>query len=398
MAKIGCGSLIRRAGGPKILGTAGCLVQWPEEPDRVLLLTAGRVLVGRTPELFEAVEAIEAIGQPGKPIGCLYAWSDLSGPGATADVALVHVDPGLVDAGIGPSGAPTGTTNHEPKPRDKLTIFSNGKTHNLTITDFGDQTTIDRVTPDSQAAFTYLNQIICDPATEDSRVGAMAMDDSNNIVGMVVGGDGRTFTLVTPIDALLSCTFGDLHVGGSPLQVCTLVPATAKAPEKITHPDHATQTVEPGDSQRQQEDADFEKLIVLREGQKNVVYRDSLGKPTVGIGHLVVPDDALNVGDRITDEQVDAFFKKDSATAMGAARSQAAEAGITDSAFIPYLASVNFQLGTGWTRNFPRTWKLIIEGKYQEAADQAAESIWAKQTPVRLRDFQDALRKLPPKL
>jgi hypothetical protein len=233
VAKVPYGSLIRRAGGPNILGTAGCLVQWPDEADRVLLLTAARVLVGRTPELFEAVEAVDL---PGKPIGCLCAWSDLNGP-TTADVALVHVDPALVDARIGPSDAPKGT-NLDPKPGDKLRIFANGKTHNLTITGFGDQTTIDRVTPDSRGSVNYLNQIICDPATEDSCVGAMAMDSNNNIVGMVAGGDGRTFTLVTPIDALLSCTFGNLRVGGSTLRICTSVPATAKAPEKVTHPDH----------------------------------------------------------------------------------------------------------------------------------------------------------------
>jgi GH24 family phage-related lysozyme (muramidase) len=394
MAKVTCGSLIRRAGGPNILGTGGCLVQWPGKPDQLLLLTAARVLVGRTAEQFEA---IEAVALSGKPIGCLYAWSDLKEP-TTADVALVHVDPALVDAGIGPLGAPTGT-NLNPAIGDKLTIFANGRTQTLTITGPGDtdsgDRTINRVTPDSQAPFTYRNQIICDPATEDRCVGAIAMDGSNKIVGMVVGGDGRSFTLVTPIEPLLTCTFGGPP--GPPLQVCKSVPATAKAPEKVTHPDHATPTVVPGDSQRQQEDADFEKLMELREGRKNVVYLDSLGKPTVGIGHLVVPDDGLNVGDRITDQQVDAFFRQDSATAMSAARSQAAEAGITDSAFIPYLASVNFQLGTGWTRNFTRTWKLIIEGKYQEAAAEVAQSIWAKQTPVRLHDFQDALRKLPPK-
>jgi hypothetical protein len=146
----------------------------------------------------------------------------------------VHVDPALVDAGIGPSGAPKGT-NLDPAIGDKLTIFVDGEAHTLTITSFGDQT-IDRVAPDSRAAFTYLNQIICDPATEDRCVGAMAMDGSNNIVGMVVGGDGRAFTLVTPIDALLSCTFGGPP--GPALEVCTSVPATAKAPEKVTHPDH----------------------------------------------------------------------------------------------------------------------------------------------------------------
>jgi hypothetical protein len=244
MAKITCGSLIRRAGGPNLLGTAGCLVQWPGKTDQLLLLTAARVLVGRTAEQFEgveAVEAVEAVDLPGKPIGCLYAWSDLKGP-TTADVALVHVDPALADAGIGPSGAPKGT-NLDPKLGDKLTIFADGKAHNLTITSFGDKT-IDRVTPDSHASVNYLNQIICDPATEDRCVGAMAMDGSNNIVGMVVGGDGGAFTLVTPIDALLSCTFGGPE--GPALEVCTSVPGTAKAPEMVTHPDHAMPTVEPG--------------------------------------------------------------------------------------------------------------------------------------------------------
>jgi hypothetical protein len=238
VAKITCGSLIRRAGPPNILGTGGCLVQWPGKTDRLLLLTAARVLVGRTAEQFEAIEAVEL---PGKPIGCLYAWSDLKGP-TTADVALVHVDPALVDASIGPSGAAKGT-NLNPAIGDKLTIFTNGTAHNLTITNFGDQT-IDRVTPDSRVSVNYLNQIICDPATEDRCVGAMAIDASNKIVGMVVGGDGRTFTLVTPIDALLSCTFGG--PSGPALEVRTSVPATAKAPDKVTHPDHTGGALGPG--------------------------------------------------------------------------------------------------------------------------------------------------------
>jgi GH24 family phage-related lysozyme (muramidase) len=149
--------------------------------------------------------------------------------------------------------------------------------------------------------------------------------------------------------------------------------------------------------QEAQEDADFEKLVALREGRRKDVYLDSLGKPTVGIGHLVVAADNLKVGDRITDEQVTALFKRDSAPALRAARSQAAEAGIADPAFIPYLASVNFQLGTKWTGTFPRTWRMIVDGKYDAAAAALDDTLWAKQTPVRVKDLQDALRRLPPK-
>ncbi len=138
----------------------------------------------------------------------------------------------------------------------------------------------------------------------------------------------------------------------------------------------------------------FEQLIVDREGRETKVYRDSLGKPTVGIGHLVVPADGLEVGDVISGEQVEAFFLDDSQAAMAAARAQVAEAGIDDPRFLPYLASVNFQLGTGWNLVFKKTWALILDRRYDEAATEAANSKWAVQTPIRLKDFQNALRML----
>jgi GH24 family phage-related lysozyme (muramidase) len=141
-------------------------------------------------------------------------------------------------------------------------------------------------------------------------------------------------------------------------------------------------------------ESDFETLMKLREGVKNKVYFDSLGKPTVGIGHLVCPADKLEVGDVVTDTQISAFFKKDSAAALAAARAQADQAGITDPNFIVYLASVNFQLGTGWTKIFKKTWKMIVDGKYNDAADALNDTKWQRQTPVRVDDFQKALRRL----
>lgn len=138
----------------------------------------------------------------------------------------------------------------------------------------------------------------------------------------------------------------------------------------------------------------FKRHLLVREGKRNVVYRDSLGKPTVGVGHLVLPGDNLKVGDRITDAQVEAFLDKDARGAWAAANSQASQAGISDGCFIIALASVNFQLGTGWTKKFPTTWKLIQNGQYTQAATEVGRSLWAKQTPVRVQDFQKALRDL----
>jgi GH24 family phage-related lysozyme (muramidase) len=147
----------------------------------------------------------------------------------------------------------------------------------------------------------------------------------------------------------------------------------------------------------QDEDAAFEALMKLREGVRNTVYLDSRNKPTVGIGHLVLPEDDLTVGDTITDAQVDAFFQQDGAAALAAARTEAVQAGITSSDFVPYLASVNFQLGTKWTATFPNTWKMIVNGQYAAAANALNGTEWAEQTPVRVQDFQGALRALPPR-
>lgn len=138
----------------------------------------------------------------------------------------------------------------------------------------------------------------------------------------------------------------------------------------------------------------YEKLLRLREGVRNVVYRDSLGKPTVGIGHLVLADDGLAVGDRIDDARVSELFAIDGAHALDAAREQAAEAGIDDEDFLPYLGSVNFQLGIHWTGKFPNTWAMVVAGDYEDAADALENTAWNRQTPDRVKDFQGALRRL----
>jgi lysozyme len=146
-----------------------------------------------------------------------------------------------------------------------------------------------------------------------------------------------------------------------------------------------------------QVDTAFRDLMMLREGCRTTVYADSRGLPTVGIGHLVIPADNLRLGDVISMERVNALFAVDGAGALTAARKQCGQAGITSTDFMPYLASVNFQLGTGWTTKFPNTWQMIVDGRYDDAANALNGTVWQRQTPVRVQDFQTALRALPPK-
>jgi lysozyme len=138
-------------------------------------------------------------------------------------------------------------------------------------------------------------------------------------------------------------------------------------------------------------------LLKDREGYELKVYLDSEGKPTVGIGHLVVAADKLKLGDTIDDARAMEFFKKDTAVAISAAKSQASKAGISDGDFIVYLTSVNFQLGTDWYKEHKKTWALIMEGQYSAAAAEVKKSRWNSQTPVRTKDFIGALLKLKDK-
>ena len=132
-------------------------------------------------------------------------------------------------------------------------------------------------------------------------------------------------------------------------------------------------------------------LLKLREGERGDVYLDSLGKPTAGIGHLLTEAERAKypVGTPVPKDVIDEWFKKDSAKAFAAANRQAKEIGRPDMQAV--LASVNFQLGTDWNKEHKKTWKLMKEGKWQEAAVEAANSRWFTQTPVRVKDLQDAL-------
>ncbi len=143
-----------------------------------------------------------------------------------------------------------------------------------------------------------------------------------------------------------------------------------------------------------------------REGFRSAVYEDSLGKPTVGTGHLLTGADKEKypVGTEVPQEQLDAWLEEDSIKAFTASEKQASELGLQDNQdFKDALVSVNFQLGTNWKYKFPSAYRALKDGNYDRAIAEVkysnpkksdAESTWSKQTPVRVKDFVDAIEQL----
>lgn len=132
--------------------------------------------------------------------------------------------------------------------------------------------------------------------------------------------------------------------------------------------------------------------LVLHEGRRNDAYLDSKGILTVGIGHKVLPEDNLRLGDRISDEMVERLFAQDTAKAFAAAKEQALELGKYDAGLIAALTSVNFQLGTAWRGKFTNTWNDLKRGNVAGAISRLQQSEWMKQTPVRVAAFIDSLQ------
>ncbi|QYC95358.1 putative tail protein [Pseudomonas phage PhL_UNISO_PA-DSM_ph0041x] len=132
---------------------------------------------------------------------------------------------------------------------------------------------------------------------------------------------------------------------------------------------------------------DFLSLIKKREGLVLQWYKDSLGYWTGGYGHLQRPGE----DGPITLARAETWLENDSKAAYDAAQRQVSELPFCTPELFDALVSVNFQLGTAWTKKFPKTWSLLKAGEFDRAAWEAEDSAWAKQTPVRVRDLQRAL-------
>lgn len=134
----------------------------------------------------------------------------------------------------------------------------------------------------------------------------------------------------------------------------------------------------------------------FREGLVQEVYHDHLGNPTAGIGHLLTEQELneLRVGDKVTMKKVTEWFQEDMTKAYKAAKEQAAMLNIESSDFIAALTSVNFQLGQSWYLKFTKTWHFLMSGDYQSAAREVQDSRWYRQTPLRVKDFQEAILSL----
>ena len=123
--------------------------------------------------------------------------------------------------------------------------------------------------------------------------------------------------------------------------------------------------------------------VKKHEGYRNKVYLDTLGKRTVGVGHLCVED--FWEDDKEYEEKfLMTILEHDLQTAIKGAERLLKGCGILDSLAKETIIEMVFQLGETGVSKFKNMLKALKDGPdYQTAAIEMLDSKWAKQTPNR---------------
>ena len=138
----------------------------------------------------------------------------------------------------------------------------------------------------------------------------------------------------------------------------------------------------------------YEKLkeeIKLHEGFVPRTYADSLGKRTIGYGHLCVEPEQWDDDKEYTKEELNVVFEKDFNEALNNAEHLISDRSINDTAKEVIIEMV-FQLGIGGVGKFKNMWSALDRKDYGEASFQMLDSLWAKQTPARAGKLAGKMR------
>ena len=123
--------------------------------------------------------------------------------------------------------------------------------------------------------------------------------------------------------------------------------------------------------------------VKKHEGYRNKVYLDTLGKRTVGVGHLCV-EDFWEDNKEYSEEMLMNILKDDLKNAIEGAERLLKGCRILDSLAKEIIIEMVFQLGETGVSKFKNMLKALKEGPdYQTAASEMLDSRWAKQTPNR---------------
>jgi len=137
------------------------------------------------------------------------------------------------------------------------------------------------------------------------------------------------------------------------------------------------------------------KSVKQHEGYRNKVYLDSLGKRTVGVGHLCV-EDHWEDNREYPEEMLMNILVKDLKSAIQGAGELCSDCPDLRDQAREIIVEMVFQLGKTGVSKFRNMWKALEKDppQYDVAAKEMLDSRWAKQTPNRAKEMSDHMGSL----
>ena len=135
--------------------------------------------------------------------------------------------------------------------------------------------------------------------------------------------------------------------------------------------------------------------VKKHEGYRNKVYLDTLGKRTVGVGHLCVEE--FWEDDKEYEEKfLMDILEADLQNAIKGAKDLMSEHGCMDMDEVAeeIIIEMIFQLGKTGVSRFRNMWKALSSLDYSTAASEMLDSRWAKQTPNRAQSMSSEMASL----
>ena len=134
---------------------------------------------------------------------------------------------------------------------------------------------------------------------------------------------------------------------------------------------------------------DLEKLreqLIIDEGVKYETYLDHLSLKTVGIGHLCREDEPeydLELGAKVSEERVTELFEQDIQSVIMDCKKVYDDWDKLPETVKQVIANMMFNLGLPRYSRFRKHIQAVMDGNWQESANQMRDSRWHKQVPNR---------------
>ena len=135
------------------------------------------------------------------------------------------------------------------------------------------------------------------------------------------------------------------------------------------------------------------KSVKAHEGFRNSVYKDTLGKRTVGYGHLCV-EDHWEDNREYTVPELERVLEADLNNAIQGAEELCSDCPDLRDQAKEIIVEMVFQLGKTGVSKFRNMWKALKVPDYPTAAKEMLDSRWAKQTPGRAKEMSEHMRSL----